>query len=59
MQLQQFQPITWRLEQPKFRTTKTKKSPKFIESWVYGTTPPEFTHFSFNFTKVLASPILK
>ena len=28
---------------PKFRTTKAKKSLKFAERWVYGTTPGEFT----------------
>ena len=31
--------VTW----GKFRTSETKKSPKFAKRWVYGTTPGEFT----------------
>ena len=43
----------------KLKTSEAKKSPRFAKRWVYEQLLGSLLYFSFNFTRVLASPVLK
>ena len=51
--------MTWCFDKKLFEQARQKKSQKLAEKWIYEQLLGNLLYFSYNFTRVLASPILK